>query len=252
MKTYFNEQGDILYTLHLPGDHYIEAFQQLQNDNKERIIHKSNNITVISIMTRDCWEKSLVREQCEFNNIEIINPGIDEKKWNNALKINYILEALEQVTTEYAIILDGKDVCICNDLDDTLLQKIDPYKVTYNGDPFQYPKIDIEGPEYKNKLKNVVNKYLNAGVCIGKISQLKRIYNLAYQKKQVFLDNNSEQFLIRKVFKQRPELFDIDYQGKIFGIVHKSVRYFEENEQNKVFLKLVNREERFKKCIEKF
>ena len=66
MKTYFNEQGDILYTLHLPGDHYIEAFQQLRNNNKERIIHKSNNITVISIMTRDCWEKSLVREQCEF------------------------------------------------------------------------------------------------------------------------------------------------------------------------------------------
>ena len=118
-KKYQNKNNEDIYVLHFPGTGII-GHENIISENLDRPIQMDSNLSIISIMNQDCYDKSFVVKQCVYNNIPIFNTAINEQKWNNCMKINHILECLEQIKTDYVLILDGRDTLIVNDLDATL------------------------------------------------------------------------------------------------------------------------------------
>lgn len=220
---YFNKDNNQISILHFPGEGYKmygEIFNKLE---KNRIFKMSNKLSLISIMTKDFYEDSTLRYQCDLNGVKIYNTGLDATNWNNTLKIDFILKALEQIDTEYALITDGRDVLIANDLDDNFLNKYLSMgkDIVYNSTKFRFPDVVIE-PLYDILAHKGEFKYLNAGVCIGKTASLKKFYNICKEYNKKFPNNYSEQFIVRtaRVFGDREHLSDFDSESKLFRTIH--------------------------------
>lgn len=218
---YYNKNEEQLYILHFPGTG-INGHEYIIENNLKRNINISNNLSIVSIMDKACWETSPVRKQCEFNNISLYNTALDCNSWNNTLKINHILECLKLINTEYVLIVDGRDVIFVNDLDDTLIYKYKTFEVSivYNGTPVAYPKKYVESLQEIISVKGK-QKYLNAGVCLGTKNALTEFYTKASEINEKYPSNKSEQYIIRLTRKLYPELAVHDSENKIFRIVHE-------------------------------
>ena len=181
----------------------------------------SENIGIISVMDKPCWEHSILRKQCENNDIKILNPAINEKNWNNTKKIDYILKAIQNTKKQYYLILDGRDVQICANLDEEFIEKFKNFgkPIVYNGTPNAYPPVVIESVQEIIDIKGK-QKYLNAGVCIGKREALIEFYEKAADINRQNPNNHSEQLIIRMARKKHPELATHDSNNDIFRIVH--------------------------------
>ena len=129
VKNFYNKDGGRLYVLHFPGTGM--EFEDTRHIIADTLLLKfslSEDIEIISVMDKPCWNHSILRKQCENNNVEILNPAIDEKNWNNTKKIGYILEALQQTKKQLCLILDGRDVQICADLGDEFIGKFKTWR----------------------------------------------------------------------------------------------------------------------------
>ena len=71
-KSYLNKDGEQLYVLHFPGTG-IEGHEYIIEQELDREIAVSANLSIISIMDKKCWDTSPVRIQCEKNNIPLYN-----------------------------------------------------------------------------------------------------------------------------------------------------------------------------------
>lgn len=222
VKNFYNKDGGRLYVLHFPGTGM--EFEDTRHIIADTLLLKfslSEDIEIISVMDKPCWNHSILRKQCENNNVEILNPAIDEKNWNNTKKIGYIFEALQQTKKQLCLILDGRDVQICADLGDEFIGKFKSFDrpIVYNGTPCAYPHVAIESIQEVLSVKGR-QKYLNAGVCIGERNALYKFYTKAAEINRQNPDNRSEQMIIRLARKKYPEYATHDAGNDIFRIVH--------------------------------
>lgn len=171
-----------------------------------------------------------VVKQCVYNNIPIFNTAINEQKWNNCMKINHILECLEQIKTDYVLILDERDTLIVNDLNATFIEKYLSYKipVVYNATPVPYPNAVVEPLQELLKISGT-HKFLNAGICVGIKEALVEFYKHAKIINDKIYNNSSEQYIIRLAKEKNPSLTGIDNELKLFRIVHQYDTIIKEN-----------------------
>lgn len=218
---YYNKNKDQLYILHFPGTG-IKGNENIIQENIERTIKISNDLSIISIMNQSCYDNSFIVKQCKKNNIKIHNSALFERKWNNTLKIKHILKCLEAIKTNYVLILDGRDTLIINDLDNGFINKYEAFNkpIVFNGTPLAYPQKIIEPLQEVIKIKGK-QRFLNAGVCIGKKKELQIFYERALQINQKYPFNNSEQYIIRIARKENPNLACHDENNKLFRICHQ-------------------------------
>mgnify|MGYP001050597568 CR=1 FL=1 len=217
---YVNKQSNRLYILHFPG-HGLGDFLNIIDDNMDRHITISSDISIISTMNRHCWDNSPIRDQCARNNIPICNTALEEKDWSNPLKIKHSLICLEQATTEYALLVDGRDVVIVQDLDDEFIEKFKKFNkpILYNGTPAAYPKVPIEPLEELFQIRGK-QKFLNAGVCFGEVEALKTFYTRCAEISATLPDNKSEQLIVRMARQEMKDLVAIDHNNELFRICH--------------------------------
>lgn len=220
-KKYYNQNKEPLYVLHFPGTG-LDGHEFIIEDNLNRKISVSDELSIISIMNYECEKHSFVKKQLDNNNIPLYNTAIYERQWNNVLKIKHILKSLEQIKTKYCLIIDGRDVVICNNLDNEFIAKYKSLEkpIIFNGTPISHPNMPIEPIQDLIKIKGK-QKYLNAGVAIGETKILKIFYSKAYEISQKNPDNHSEQMIIRMARQKNPELAGHDSENSIFRIVHE-------------------------------
>ena len=235
-KSYLNSDFDPLYILHFPGTG-IEGHEYIIERELNRTIKISDNLSIISIMDQKCWETSPIKIQCKNNNISILNPALKETSWNNTLKIKYILQSLNEIATDYVLILDGRDTLIVNNLDDAFINKFKQLNkpIIYNGTPVAYPKISVETLQELIQIKGK-QKFLNAGVCIGERNALIDFYTKAKKINEQHPDNQSEQYIIRLTRHFYPELAGHDEQNKIFRIIHQYDTLVKEENDNVILI----------------
>lgn len=222
VRNFYNKDGERLYVLHFPGSGMkYEDAKKIIADTQELEFTVSSDISIISTMTKDYWSDSILKKQCDKNGVEIINPAINESNWNNTKKIGYILEALDAAGTKYCLILDGRDVQICRNLDSTFIEKFKTlgYPIIYNGTPNAYPDAVVEPIQETIRIKGK-QKYLNAGVCVGEREVLRDFYTKAAEINAENPNNHSEQLIIRKTRKKYPALAGWDSDNRIFRIIH--------------------------------
>ena len=217
---YVNKDGERLHVLHFPG-HGLGNFMHIIDINKKRKFTISPDISIISTMNRSCWDSSPIKSQCELNNIKIHNTALSEAEWNNTLKIDHILRCLNQISTQYALLVDGRDVVITADLDDNFIKKFKGFNklILYNGTPAAYPKVAIE-PLEELLLIRGKQKFLNAGVCFGEVEALKTFYTKCAEISATLPDNKSEQLIVRMARQEMKDLVAIDHNNELFRICH--------------------------------
>lgn len=236
MQNYYNNQGNIQYIIHFPGSGFDE-FQELIKDNIERSFTVSEQLSIISIMNKTCWDESPLRKQCEYNNINIYNTAFSERDWNNTLKIKHILQCLDKVNTPYALLLDGRDAIIASDLDDTFIKKYKTFNkaIVYNGTPAAYPQVVIESLYELLQIKGK-QKFLNAGVCIGEVDALKTFYTRCEIINTLIKGNSSEQLIVRKARQEMKDIVGIDHDNYIFRICHQYDTRIEHSENGIILI----------------
>ena len=217
---YVNKDGEILHVLHFPG-HGLGDFIHIIDINKKRKFTILPDISIISTMNRSCWESSPIKYQCELNSITIYNTALREAEWNNTLKIDHILRCLDQISTQYALLVDGRDVVITADLDEKFIEKFKKFNkpILYNGTPAAYPKVAIEPLEELFQIRGK-QKFLNAGVCFGEVEALKTFYTRCAEISATLPDNKSEQLIVRMARQEMKELVAIDHVNELFRICH--------------------------------
>jgi hypothetical protein len=220
-KNYLNKDKNPLYVLHFPGTGFY-GFEDILKDNLTRKFTVHEDISIISIMDSTCYASSPIRTQCENNNITLFNSAINEENWDNTLKIKYILESLEQVTTKYCLIIDGRDAVISHDLDEEFIEKYKSLNIpiVYNGTPTIYPQVPLEPIQEIVKISGK-QKFINAGVCIGDVDSLKEFYLKAQEVNDAYPNNSSEQIIIRRTRRLLPNLCSQDSNNLIFRIIHE-------------------------------
>ena len=213
------------FVRHFPGKSAIK-FSDYINENKYNKFSLPENISIVSVITKEYQGKACLDIQCENNGTPLINPLKDRYvKWNRYDKPKYILNGLNSVKTEYTLVLDGNDTLIINDLDNLVEEAKNYYncKVLFNATCYNYPKMVIDDI---NRRYFGRYKYLNAGVAFGKTEDLKWFYEIV--KNEVdkdFHHIDSEQYYVRKAFDIINETIDknyvkFDYNNELFECMH--------------------------------
>ena len=220
LRTFINKQLLPPNIFHFPGsasyfkEYWIDLFE------KNAVFKEAENLTIITFATNE--DESPLITQLKRNGVKYINAVDSEAAWVNTQKISYLLKALEQVTTDYVLVLDGYDVVI-QDLNG-ILEKFKElnYRILFNATNNNYPEIEVDSIPNRDKLGDFC--YLNAGGCIGYREDLKKFYKEVLEiQDKVENPNNSEQLLVRTVFAKYSDKKDndfvfIDYSSMIFQV----------------------------------
>lgn len=223
--------------LHFPGSQKITnrpAIDKL----KEYPVTCPDDITIISIMTPDLVPLSPIHYQLTKSGIAYINTVPENHKmWLNKDKAGYIVEALKEVTTPYALILDGNDTVIVDGLDD-LVYKFNGYgkDIIFNATQNRFPDIEIDQIDNIDGHWGVSRAiffgpfcHLNAGVCLGKADALRWFYE---EVKEAASKENipSEQYYVRRIFGKHQDTVFFDYDCRLFQAFNKGMMlHFEED-----------------------
>lgn len=212
------------YINHYPGIDKIDRVEEMQELSK-KIISIDNRITVLVVATSDLVDNALLINQLNASGVSYINKAGEVSPDNFIFrdKLKYYIEALKDVTTPYALLLDVLDVVILKDLDSEFLDIFESYgkDIIYNATPSRFPR-----HEYYKKEPGTCMKFLNAGVCIGRTKQLIDFYNEAYN---LSLDglSQSEQHYIKMAWQDYDNV-GIDSDATLFTCHHKIFHTLEE------------------------
>lgn len=206
------------YIAHCFGKSYNQAKEWL-NSNSFNILYVNSQISIISIMNKECYDESVLARQCAFNSILLYNYpnlfNITSKEWVNTLKIEGILNELSHISTEYVLILDGRDTCILKNLDESFIQTFNNMNcdIVFNYQSSCYPN---------NFFKKTKIQHLNAGVCFGKKDDLLQFYqecaknNQQYKHISEYNNKPSEQYIVKLTALNTNLKIHIDNTGQLF------------------------------------
>lgn len=208
------------YVMHFPGSGKV--YYDYKEAASDITIEKSDLITIISPMTPDYIEDSVMVKQLRNSGIDFVNP-IDVPKISIPQKIPFILKALKEVETPYCLVMDGGDTCFGGkNLDEEFIEK---YKslgkpVIYNGTTKRFPDIAIEPIGYF--LTNGGFSFLNAGVCFGTTEGLIKVYEKAQELRGKIQSRwESEQMYIRHARVKLPDIIGVDSKNILFRVAHE-------------------------------
>lgn len=204
----------------------IKLLNKICNNLKFTI---TNKITIVSVMNEECFNNSFLVKQCKTNNIDLIIPkytfDIKKEEWKNTTKIISIIKTLKEIDTEYVLILDGRDTCILNNLDDDFIKYFEEFNcdILFNSQVFPFPLNQLKGN----------TDYLNAGVCLGKKESLLKFYSeCSNHIEDVYLLKNgspSEQYIIKKVVGYIDLKVKVDIENKLFTYNSNNIRKVADN-----------------------
>lgn len=208
------------YILHFPGQSkYLLSEVEYRTD-----IKVDENITVITTVTEDSVDKSVILKQTD----RILNCAEGQSydgNWDMRLKIKWLMKSLEKVKTDYVLLLDGLDVVINKDIDSRLIELYKEYSspVVYGVTTKNFPKELIESAVLLSQRKYLYDGFysgrLNGGCCFGKTKEVRKVYEKASELLEK-ASSTSEQFYLRNVRKDNPDLIEVDYKRKMFANIH--------------------------------
>lgn len=218
---YYSHSGHKILIGHFPGQTKIQN-KELINEISKRKFNKPDNIGIICPITKDQLNKSPLINQLMANDYSYYNSLVDRNiAWIPERKILHVLDSLKLCKEEYALILDGNDVVIFDDIND-VIERFETYdkKIIYNSTIWMYPHVIIDDVENRGQYGQYC--FLNAGCAIGKTSDLIEFYEYAWDilyrtPKPV----SSEQYYIRKAFDKKQDEVFFDWDCRVFQCWHK-------------------------------
>lgn len=215
-KTNDNMKKMALIT-HYPLNEHHAMFNG--KDEMTTVNGDSNNITIVTLFTDK--DKAMLASQLEKNNIGYINAAENVDYFVKAFKPIYYNDALDDVKTEYVLLMDAYDTVVTSFDGMSGVPIYYGKKLVYSAWKYHFPTyFDVDfGVSEDNQLK-----YLNSGVVFGKTSDVKSFYNLLseyIQQNYVETDSDEkdyEQYWIYRFLKENKTIAEnvgIDYDEKL-------------------------------------
>lgn len=245
IKKYISPYGNAVKILHFPGDSDMKKQACLNSFNYKPIV-KPDNVEIITTAFEVENTTLPLLTQLKNSKIPFLNSTDNHKiiTWNNRNKIQYIYDTLQEVSSDYCLILDSRDVAIASNLSDILsLYESYGVDVLYNAGDALHPNIEIEKIPNRNELGEF--KYFNAGCCIGKTDTLKELYKealdiIAETNLEECPYSNSEQYFLRQVYANHLNdgKMGIDYKCRIFQVWHNLKKSIQLEPSGNIFYNL--------------
>lgn len=222
MTKILSHTGNEVYIGHFQGNAMKKSMDIVEAYSAKKV-EISPRISVITAFTNK--DKAITALQLELSSMPYVNAcPADVKVWTNILKIKFYVEALEQTTSEYSLLVDGYDVLFFRNLDESFIQKFEELKtkVLFNATKNNHPNMEIDFVE--NRAALGAFKYLNAGVVFGKTSDLLKCYKKVLElteRKDIMNPWNSEQLLIRIAANGNSDV-SFDHQCILFQTFSKT------------------------------
>lgn len=225
MLRVLSHTGNEVYVGHFQGN----AIKKSLDIVEEYSSHKVTISPRVSVITAfNDKEQAITALQLELSGMPYVNACPEgTSKWSNVDKIKYYIDALEKTTSEYTMLVDGYDVLIFRNIDDTFILKFEEMnkKILYNATKNNHPNMALlDYVANRDELGEF--KYLNAGVAFGKTEDLLNFYKEALEltkREDIYNPWNSEQLYIRMAANQKEEI-GIDYECKLFQTFSKTVK----------------------------
>lgn len=207
-------QNTFPLVIHAQGtEHFSKRwFKMLDSDLSVK--NFPENVTILTFAT---GKKSFpLLKQLKNNNIPFINCIPTRKEgWINKKKIPYLVEFIDQVQTDYVLVLDAIDILLTEDMSELITRfRKEDADILYNASKFDYPTLKIVEGE------NLDFPYLNAGALMGYTSKVKDFYQFTLDNHYKHCMNNvlSEQIRIRVARENYPtkDKIKVDIGCKIF------------------------------------
>ena len=188
-------------------------FPQIKESVVNNVLICPENLTIVTMFTDR--KKAVLCDQLDNNNISYINACENVKVLNTkGEKTKHYIKALNEVTTDYVLIIDAYD-CYIQSFDD-IINKFNSYEkdIVYNAMQYNFPCEDIE-----TCFDNIESPFckLNSGVLIGKTNKVIEFYNKVLETYDTEPDGLPfEQYFIRKTIKDNSiENVGLDYNCDI-------------------------------------
>ena len=195
---YYTYTGNKMYVAHFSGA-TKEIFPATIDKVKDITFNMPKNLSIITAVTDNVKSDSPIIYQLNKNKTSYINM-VDRTEWSDIKKLEYIIQGLQNTSTDYCLIVDGLDVVITGDMDEALgIFKNMDYDVLFNASMYNTPKEDIEDIGDREQYGKF--RYFNDGCCIGKTASLLKVYQDAYQYyKSGEFNSDMAQYYLRKSF----------------------------------------------------
>ena len=232
MKLLNYHDGDF-HVAHFQGYCHV-AYTAVIAEMKKTPIKIPDDVTVVTMANAP--DNCLLIKQLKANKMPFLNHAEPGGDWKNTMKPGYIRKSLDEVRTEYALILDAGDVLLTGDLTD-IVARFKAYtfdgipgstaakalKMLFGASKNNHPNMLIDkvyGRDYRGEFR-----YLNAGTAFGYTDYCKAFYKEVDRliwEDELKAPNHSEQFFVRHVFKDRMDAVDFDYKCDIFQTFGKT------------------------------
>jgi hypothetical protein len=216
MTRYFNfDRTAEPLVFHFQGYSTIWANSPQRIEAQSRKVILPDNLEIVSVQTNRGVE-CLLLDQLDKDGIKYINPGENIRgRWKMTDKPALILDGLRQVKSEYALVLDARDVLLMGDCSDILTRFAELGKdIIFNATKANYPNVYIDKLSDRDWRGDF--RYLNAGAAIGKTDALIKFYEQVLSLIDIENPLNSEQFVVRHAFAEHTDTIDFDFGCKIF------------------------------------
>jgi hypothetical protein len=222
----FNNTEPVILHINGSNRHIIQQSNFYLPIIKTSPIEVPSDLTLITCATHtpDCYNKSPLIKQLNYNNVDFVNIGDnhDGKKnpWKNIFKLKYLNNFLleNNIQTEYICFLDAADILLSEDFKN-ILTKFKKLKknLIWGSQMYNYPanhpsEITKPTTELEKQRLKYVNSFLCSGVCIGKTETFKEFIHITYNN--IELDGNkwnSDQYEVRKTFNTYHNQLNVDY-----------------------------------------
>mgnify|MGYP000047808915 CR=1 FL=1 len=182
----------------------------------QQTVMKPSNATIITFAQEHLYYPLI--EQLTKSGISYVNLAEDIIGWENTLKPSLILQSLEKVTTEYAVILDAADVVLTESFSDIVeLYQTYGKDILFSGNSVQYPNVPLDSLTSRECWGT--EKYINSGCIIGKKAALKTFFTAVVAGGNENNKWKSDQYMVRAVFDAYKDIAAIDYYSKCFQSV---------------------------------
>ena len=215
---YVNRHNTEFLIAHFQGDRAQNDYNFIMWYMEQAPVSVPSNIAIVTFATKDIQSKVWLIDQLRRNDIPYHNAArnLRSYQWSNTFKPNLAAETLRNVKQEYSLVLDGQDVLLVKPLAE-IFDRFAIYKkpVLFGATKNNYPALE-DPPE--TAPWNEDYRFLNAGTAFGRTVDLLAVYESVAAIAEEIGENpyDSEQFLVREVYRQNRNFIGFDHQSAIF------------------------------------
>lgn len=188
------------------------------------------DLTALTVCDRAGMGAELLREVFSRQGWPLVVVTMEDRQWENVLKLDGYRRALAGINTEYVLGLDGMDVLMMGSPASMLRiyqqrAAAEGTRLLFNAESNPWPEgMPCETLELSRAHGRLPFNFLNSGCWIGHSDHALRFYNLACDRGPVRQHKQSDQAVLKTFYHSLPWV-DIDREASLFIALNRHAEH---------------------------